>query len=58
MPFKSRQQQKWGHTAAGIKALGGASKVHEWDQATKGIKIPAKAPTELGILAKRRIKVK
>ncbi len=35
MPWKSTKQQAWGHTPAGIKALGGEAKVHEWDQATK-----------------------
>ncbi len=42
MPYKSRQQEKWAHTAAGKKALGGASKVAEWDKASKGLKLPAK----------------
>ncbi len=40
MPFVSRQQQKWGHTPEGEKALGGPSKVAEWDAATKGKDIP------------------
>jgi hypothetical protein len=34
MPFVSKQQQKWGHTEAGEKALGGPEKVAEWDAAT------------------------
>jgi hypothetical protein len=34
MPFLSRAQQRWGHTPAGVKALGGESAVKEWDQAT------------------------
>lgn len=34
MPFVSRAQQRWGHTAAGEKALGGPSAVAEWDAAT------------------------
>jgi hypothetical protein len=44
MPFKSRAQQRWGHTAAGEKALGGAEAVHEWDEATKksGKRLPAR----------------
>ncbi len=42
MPWKSDQQRKWGHTAAGKKALGGAAKVSEWDNATKGKKLPKK----------------
>ena len=34
MPWKSTQQARWGHSPAGKKALGGASKVSEWDSAT------------------------
>jgi hypothetical protein len=40
MPFTSRAQQRWGHTPAGIKALGGRDKVAEWDAATAGRKLP------------------
>ncbi len=40
MPFKSIQQTKWGHTPEGEKALGGPSKVAEWDAASKGAKLP------------------
>ena len=41
MPFVSRAQQRWGHTAAGEKALGGASAVAEWDSVTpKGKAVP------------------
>lgn len=36
MPYKSRAQQRWAHTPAGEKALGGPAKVHEWDQVSKG----------------------
>lgn len=35
MPYKSEAQQAWAHTPSGMKALGGADKVHEWDEATK-----------------------
>jgi len=42
MPFVSRAQQRWGHTAAGEKALGGPAAVAEWDSATKGEKLPAR----------------
>jgi hypothetical protein len=42
MPWKSLQQERWGHTAAGKKALGGAKAVKEWDTATKGKKLPRK----------------
>jgi hypothetical protein len=40
MPFKSLAQERWGHTKAGEKALGGPSTVKEWDAATKGKKLP------------------
>lgn len=43
MPFKSRAQQRWGHTPTGEKALGGPAKVAEWDAASKGKKLPARA---------------
>jgi len=42
MPYKSNQQRKWAHTSTGMKALGGASKVAEWDAASKGMKLPKK----------------
>lgn len=42
MPWKSDQQRKWGHTVAGKKALGGEAGVREWDEATKGKKLPEK----------------
>lgn len=42
MPWSSDQQRKWGHTSAGKKALGGEAAVHEWDEATKGKKLPEK----------------
>ena len=42
MPFKSDAQRRWGHTAEGEKALGGPSKVAEWDAATKGKDLPEK----------------
>jgi hypothetical protein len=41
MPFVSRAQQRWGHTEAGEKALGGPAAVAEWDSATpKGKGVP------------------
>jgi hypothetical protein len=40
MPWKSKKQRAWGHTPAGIKALGGKKAVEEWDKATKGKKLP------------------
>lgn len=47
MPWSSDQQRKWGHTAAGKKALGGEAAVHEWDEATKGKKLPEKVEKSL-----------
>jgi len=35
MPYASRRQQRWAHTPAGTRALGGAAKVREWDRETK-----------------------
>jgi hypothetical protein len=42
MPYRSIQQERWAHTPAGEKALGGASKVAEWDAASKGKRLPKK----------------
>ncbi len=42
MPYKSQAQERWAHTAAGEKALGGKGKVKEWDRASKGKKLPAR----------------
>lgn len=54
MPYKSNQQRKWAHTSAGMKALGGASKVVEWDTASKGMKLPKKV-TKLDSMKKRKM---
>jgi hypothetical protein len=54
MPYKSNQQRKWAHTSAGMKALGGASKVAEWDAASKGKKLPAKV-SKLKAMSKRKM---
>jgi hypothetical protein len=35
-PWKSEAQRRWGHSSAGIKALGGKKKVKEWDKESKG----------------------
>ena len=40
MPYKSLLQQRWAHTEAGTKALGGPEKVKEWDRESKGKKLP------------------
>ena len=39
-PYSSDAQRRWAHTEAGKKALGGEAGVHEWDEATKGKKLP------------------
>ncbi len=40
MPYKSVAQERWAHTPAGKKALGGSAKVAEWDQASEGLRLP------------------
>lgn len=44
MPYKSDSQRRWAHTEKGTEALGGKEKVSEWDAASKGKKLPEKAP--------------
>jgi hypothetical protein len=39
-PYTSEAQRRWAHTDAGKEALGGEAGVHEWDEATKGKKLP------------------
>jgi hypothetical protein len=43
MPFKSKAQNAWGHTKAGMKALGGKKKVEEWESKTNYKTLPKKA---------------
>ncbi len=40
MPWESAAQARWGHSPAGVQALGGQSAVAEWDAATAGRKLP------------------
>lgn len=42
MPFQSKAQNAWAHTAEGTKALGGAAKVKEWEGATDYSHLPQK----------------
>ena len=42
-PYLSEKQRAWAHTSAGTKALGGKKKVAEWDQKSKGKKLPIRA---------------
>ena len=51
-PYSSDAQRRWAHTEKGTKALGGKAHVHEWDEATKGKKLPehvAKSEYEKGV---------
>lgn len=41
-PYHSEAQRRWAHTPAGTKALGGKKAVKEWDEATRGKKLPEK----------------
>ena len=43
MPYKSLAQERWAHTPEGMKSLGGPEKVKEWDQASRGLKLPRRA---------------
>lgn len=40
MPFKSEAQRRWAYTPVGTKALGGKTKVQEWEKATGSKKLP------------------
>jgi hypothetical protein len=51
-PYSSEAQRRWAHTKAGLDALGGESGVHEWDEATKGKKLPEKVKKSEEPLAK------
>ncbi len=42
MPFLSKAQNAWGHSASGVKALGGTAKVKEWEGATDYKHLPEK----------------
>jgi hypothetical protein len=46
MPFESKAQNAWAHTAEGTKALGGKENVKEWSDATDYSKIPYKVAHE------------
>ncbi len=43
MPYQSDSQRRWAHKPSGMKALGGAAKVAEWDAASKGMDLPEKS---------------
>lgn len=42
-PYHSEAQRRWAHTSAGTKALGGKKAVKEWDESSRGLKLPEKA---------------
>ena len=42
MPYKSKAQQRWAHSPAGTKALGGKKAVKEWDSSSRGKKLPSR----------------
>lgn len=45
MPYKSEAQRRFFHTKEGMKEVG-EEKVKEFDEASKGKKLPEKAQTE------------
>jgi len=56
MPWKSKAQARWGHTAEGEKTLGGKSSVSEWDSATVKGSLPDKV-RHPGVLSKATKKI-
>ncbi|MGH9345051.1 MAG: hypothetical protein ACRD19_14985 [Terriglobia bacterium] len=53
MPWASIAQARWGHSPAGIRALGGQGNVREWDVASRGKRLPRRSPGGLMRAAKR-----
>lgn len=56
MPWVSKAQAAWGHTAAGIKALGGKANVSEWDAATQKGSLPNRKHKHLPGALKKKTK--
>jgi hypothetical protein len=54
VPFRSKKQNAWAHTATGTKALGGKAKVKEWESATNYSKLPKKVEGSKPELRKRK----
>lgn len=50
MPWKSKAQARWGHSASGLEALGGKAAVSEWDSAT-----PAGSLQKVRPLSKKKL---
>lgn len=46
MPWKSDQQRKWGNSPSGKKSMG-EEKVNEFNEASKGMKLPKKSLSTL-----------
>ena len=55
MPYVSKKQEAWAHTSSGEEALGGPSKVAEWDSASKGKDLPVYAKSRRAKLRKRGV---
>ena len=56
MPWASKKQAAWGHSPVGLRALGGASKVQEWDSATPKGSLPEKVGALKAGMKKRKAK--
>lgn len=54
MPWKSKAQARWGHSSAGLRALGGKRAVKEWDSATPKGSLPEKKPKQNGLRLTKR----
>lgn len=48
MPWLSKKQAAWGHSV-GVKALGGPTKVSEWDAATDFKNLPERKKNTMGM---------
>lgn len=55
MPWKSRQQEKWGNSPSGIKAMG-KTVVDEFNRASKGMNLVKKHKKGLNLSNPRREK--
>src|ERR1017187_10387628 len=48
MPWKSQAQARWGHSPAGLRALGGRESVKEWDRSTTPGSLPERSSMAKG----------
>jgi hypothetical protein len=53
MPFKSKSQERWAHTAEGRAALG--DKLPEFDAASKGLNLPERIGPKGPVTAGQKI---